>query len=77
MIRSKLLSGAAMLLAAPAAFAGTVAGVPAGGRLGFAVGNLFGVRVGEFLPVAVPGLLAVAGGALAVGIFIIRRKRGR
>ena len=76
-MRSRLLSGVAMLVAAPAAFAGTVAGVPAGAPLGFLVGDLLGVRVGEFLPAAVPGLLAVAGGALAVGIYIIRRKRGR
>jgi hypothetical protein len=39
------------------------------------VGQLVGAQVGEFLTLAVPGLLGVAAGALALGICIVRRKR--
>jgi hypothetical protein len=50
---------------------GHVLGLPLGGRLG----SLLGLTLGDTLPAS--GILVVAAASLALGIYIVRRKRHR
>jgi len=68
-------------LAAVAVPLGTPLGHPLGlrlgGTLGTTLGSLLGSPLGEILPVASVGLLTVSAASLAVGIYIVKRKKRR
>ena len=80
---NRLIIGAGALLATNAAVAGPTVGlgVPVGRTLGLTLGTtlgaLLGQPVGDVLPMAGSALLLVAAVSLALGIYVVRRKRGR
>ena len=76
---NRLTIGAGALLATNAALAGPTVGlgVPVGRDLGLSLGALLGLPLGEVVPIAGSGLLLVAGVSLALGIYVVRRKRSR
>jgi hypothetical protein len=75
---NRLIVGAGALLGANVASAAAVAlGVPLGSALGGRLGFLLGQSLGDVLPIAGSGVLLVAAVSLALGIYIVRRKRDR
>ena len=77
-----VVAGSLALTVASAALAGgTPLGTALGNGLGTALGNGLGAALGFQLGVPLPivggGLLTVAAASLAVGIWIVRRKKDR
>ena len=76
---TRLTVGMLALVAPCIAWAGPTVplGTRLGAQLGLTLGGALGIPAGQVLPIAASGVLLVAAGSLALGIYIVRRKRNR